>query len=133
MTIPKHFKIADAYTEFHQGEIFHDAREAWEALANFHEIDWTGEDDDGNPLPINEWLAKYYETDEEKLNVMLEHGQWEIEKIEGFTCPLCGNFAEHKHWRGTPIWSCVECNFIGLEWNEEKDTKELIDYLSFNK
>lgn len=129
MKLPKFFKIVDSYSAFHGGEIFREANDAWSNLASYHEIDWDGETDEGEPIDIYDYLATY-KTDEEKLNFMLEHGQWEIEEVEAIECPLCNELVEHKTNGGTHIWSCPECPFVGFEYYSPNDFQHLVDSLN---
>lgn len=126
----KSFRIVDGQGQFHQGEIFSSEKEAWENLASYHNVDWSGEDENGNFIDLYDYLDLNYQTHKEKLDFMLEHGQWEIEEAEGFKCPLCGKFAEYKKHYETHIWSCQECPFIAYEYYDAQNTASLINYLA---
>ena len=129
MKLPKFFKIVDSYSAFHGGEIFREANDAWSNLASYHEIDWDGELNDGTPIDIYTYLD-IYKTDEEKLNFMLEHGQWEIESVEAIECPLCNALVEHKEHNGTHLWPCTECNFVGFEYDTNNNCADVVNYLN---
>lgn len=41
------------------------------------------------------------------------YGGWE--GIEGFSCPLCGEFIPHEIRDGVHTWICNKCPFVGIE------------------
>ena len=65
---------------FHDGAIFKSKDEVIDHLAEYHSIDWTGVDDDDNPISIWEFLETL-RTEDEKLEWILCYGQWELEEI----------------------------------------------------
>lgn len=129
MKLPKFFKIVDGYHAFHDGQIFETANDAWDNLADYHSIDWDGETDDGEPIELYDYLAKMKD-DEEKLNFMLEHGQWETEEVQAINCPLCGIAVEHKEHNETHLWPCSECNFVGFEYESNNNCADVVNYLN---
>jgi hypothetical protein len=51
-----------------------------EALASYHDIDFTGCLEDDNETNIYEYLEQF-KTIQEKLDYLLQYGEWEIEEI----------------------------------------------------
>lgn len=129
MKYPKFFQIVDGHSFFHGGEVFESIKEAWEALANYHDIDFEGEDDNGNPMDIYEALEKEG-SDNKKLDWLLEWGQWDIQEAQGVKCPLCGVFIVHQHVGESDIWACPECPFVGFEFFGERNVKDLTTYIN---
>lgn len=131
MNNPKMFyKVVDGYHEFADGELFETKADVIDQLASFHSIDWDGEDDEGNELSIEDYLAKLAD-DDKRLDFLIEHGQWDLEEVAGINCPFCNHPIEAKEQDGTHIWACPEaCPFVAFEFVEQKDIDNLIKYLN---
>jgi hypothetical protein len=127
------FKIKDNQIDryFHDGEIYEDVEDAVEDLASYHDIDFTGVDDNDNELTIWEYMEKF-RSPEEKMEWLQDWGDWEIEEIIGIECPLCKGFAEYQDYNGTHLWVChgETCPFVALEYKDEQDLKNLNNRLN---
>jgi len=81
------YRIRDCqfdYRYFADGAIYNSKEEVLEQLASYHNIDFTGVKNDGKDTPyedIWEWLSDNFKTDEEKLNEILQYGQWAVEEV----------------------------------------------------
>lgn len=126
----KFYKIVDEYHEFADGELFESQAEVIEQLADYHSIDWSGEDDKGAPISIEDYLTSL-PGETARLNFLLEHGGWELEQVEGIKCPLCGHPIEAKSAGRTPFWSCPEaCPFVAFEFDTAEDLENLTKELN---
>jgi len=79
------YKILDLQIpgrEFADGALFKSKKEIVEQLADYHSFDFGGTDDKGNELNMCEYLNYYFKTTKEKLDFLLEYGEWSIEKIK---------------------------------------------------
>lgn len=80
------YKIADLQIPGRyvcDGELFNSKEECADYLIEYHSIDFSGTDDKDNELEIWEYLEFWkIKTAKEKLDWVLEYGQWEIEKIK---------------------------------------------------
>lgn len=65
---------------FHNGYVFANKKEIIAHLADFHSIDYEGQDDNGNDITIYKKL-KQFKTTKDKLSYLLEYGDWEIERM----------------------------------------------------
>jgi len=65
--------------EFRNGEIFRNKKEVIKTLVSYHSIDWTGEDDNGNEITLEEKI-KQFKTIQEKLEFLLDYGVWGIQR-----------------------------------------------------
>lgn len=79
------YKIADNQRGgyyFADGEIFKTKKDVAEQLMDYHDIDFKGTDENDNELSIEEFL-KHHKIDslEDKLNWVLEYGDWTLEEI----------------------------------------------------
>jgi len=52
-----------------------------EALASYHDIDFTGCLEDNDERSIYEYLEQF-KTAQEKLDYLLQYGEWKIEKVK---------------------------------------------------
>lgn len=66
-----------------EGYIFQSKAEVIENLADFHNQDWTDE-----VYPSIYDVLKKCETEQEKLDFLCEHGQWEVYEIEDWEAVL---------------------------------------------
>jgi hypothetical protein len=84
----KAYRIRDLQFEcryFADGSLFETKEKILEQLASYHDIDFSGVKNDDTPYTdIWEWLETNYKTDEEKLNAILNYGQWELEEVEDY-------------------------------------------------
>jgi hypothetical protein len=86
----KKYKIYDDQVGRYFGDdaLFDNKLEVIDQLADYHNTDFTGCDDEDNEYKD---IYAYLETlkdDEERLNFLLEHGQWSLEEVN--TCDICG-------------------------------------------
>jgi hypothetical protein len=51
-----------------------------EALASYHDIDFTGCLEDNDEISIYEYLEQF-KTTQEKLDYLLQYGEWKIQKV----------------------------------------------------
>lgn len=65
--------------EFRNGEIFRNKKEVVETLINYHDIDWNGEDDNGNEIPLEDKI-KQFKIIQDKLEFLLDYGVWGIQR-----------------------------------------------------
>lgn len=67
---------------FREGQIFKSKKELVKELINYHDIDFTGCDDNDNELSIEEFF-KFYNIEgiENQLEWLLDYGCWDIKKI----------------------------------------------------
>lgn len=53
-------------------------------------------------------------------------------KKESIACPLCGANVPHEEVMHTHVWRCKECPFVGFEYYNDNDVKNvgeaLIEY-----
>ena len=79
------YKVIDlqlAGREFWGGHIFKTEKEIVNALASYHDIDFTGTDDKDNELSIEEYFEFWgINTIQERLSWLCEYGEWEVKKI----------------------------------------------------
>lgn len=82
------YKIKDCQFDcryFADGEIFDNIEDIAEQLIQYHSIDFSGVDEDDNELEIEEYLQYYgIITPEQRLNWVLEYGQWELEEVNDY-------------------------------------------------
>lgn len=65
---------------FSEGHIFKTKVDIIEHLAEYHDIDFEGVDENDNFYEdIHEFLNKEFNTEQEKLNWLLDYGEWELE------------------------------------------------------
>jgi len=77
------YKIRDLQFEckyFADGTLFENKKEIIDHLASYHDTDFSGVDNEDNELNIWDYF-KYWgiNTIKEKLNWLLEYGEWKIE------------------------------------------------------
>ena len=60
---------------------FKTKKEIIEALASYHDIDFTGCLPDNQEISIYEYL-KQFKTTQVKLDYLLQYGEWEIRKVK---------------------------------------------------
>ena len=44
-------------------------------------------------------------------------------------CPLCNELLKHHPTRMTHLWTCPACPFVGFEFYDEENLKDLKSYL----
>jgi len=77
------YRIKDLQIEgryFWEGHRFKNKEEMIEALACYHDIDYIGEDDQGNEYYDIWKFLDTLKTASKQLNWLLDYGQWEVEK-----------------------------------------------------
>ena len=80
---------------YSDGHLFKTKKEILETLASYHDIDFTGVRDNDEPYAdIYEFLKKF-KNDTQRLNWLLDYGQWEIEKVT--ECCHCPEGKEYLH------------------------------------
>lgn len=80
----KRCRIVDTQngTYFHDGDIFTRKDDIIEALASYHDIDFTGVKSDDEPFEdIFEFLDTIPYKDD-RLNWLLEYGEWDLEEVK---------------------------------------------------
>jgi len=121
MDKPKlYYRISDSFHEFNDGELFESKLDVIKALADFHDNDFSGVDENDEPYQDIEDFLLTLEDEEARLNWLLEHGQWEIEEIIKLACVDCGNIIIINYNKDIPY--CPKCDKKGmLYFREEKD------------
>uniref|UniRef100_A0A6M3XWH3 Uncharacterized protein n=1 Tax=viral metagenome TaxID=1070528 RepID=A0A6M3XWH3_9ZZZZ len=80
------YLIKDCQNEgryFADGARFGSKKEVMEQLASYHDNDFTGCDDKDNELSVEQYFRFWgYKTVQDKLDFLLDHGCWEIEKVK---------------------------------------------------
>lgn len=80
------YKIADLQIPgryFADGSKYKTKSDIVEQLLSYHDIDFSGTDDKNNELDIWDYLVFWkIKTTKERLDWVLEYGQWAIEKVE---------------------------------------------------
>lgn len=124
----KQYRILDNQVGryFWNGEIIGNKKEVIEALADYHDTDYKGVKDDGKDTPyknIWEFLATLKD-DDEKLNWLLEYGEWELEAVNKkevsmkYIACKCGEVIDEREkmscgevLENTGLWEwyCVKC------------------------
>jgi hypothetical protein len=64
-----------------EGIKFKTKKEVLERLIDYHNNDFSGTDDKDNELDIKNYMKFWKIKGKEKLEWILEYGQWEVEKI----------------------------------------------------
>ena len=79
----KDLQFEDRYFGGGEGTIFNSKEEIVEQLASYHDIDFTGVDDEDNELTIKQYF-KFWEINgvESQLNWLLNYGEWAIEEVK---------------------------------------------------
>jgi len=100
------YKIIDNQLDsyFAGGDVFDTIEDVVSQLISYHDIDFTGVDENDNELSLSDYLKHWgiVET-KEQLNWLLDYGEWEIERVgddvackrkEGLIirCSECGRF-----------------------------------------
>jgi hypothetical protein len=78
------YKVADLQINgryFWDGYIFKDKEEIIDGLASYHDIDFTDCLEENDNRDIYEYLEQF-QTVDDKLNFLLQHGQWALEETE---------------------------------------------------
>ncbi len=94
---------------FNDGYKFGSKKDVIEALADFHDIDYTGVKNNGKDTPYKDiWeFLNTLKDDEARLNWLLEYGEWKIEEVS-IKCARCGTST--TKWSGTPNFRiCKNC------------------------
>jgi len=82
------YKVADLQINgryFNDGHIFDGIEEVADHLIDYHSVDFSGADENDNELEIEEYLKHYgIITPEQRLNWVLEYGQWELEEVPDY-------------------------------------------------
>lgn len=74
----KLFKIYDnQLNEYKNDGQWYTINEAIDALANYHDNDWTGVDDNDEPKTIYQWLDEMKD-DDDRLSTLMEYGDWDL-------------------------------------------------------
>ncbi len=66
-----------------QDDIFKTKQGVLDRLAGYHDSDFNGERSDGTPYKHIFELLDELETEAERLDWLLEWGQWELEEVDG--------------------------------------------------
>jgi len=97
---------------FDDGVEFDSKDEILYQLSDYHNIDYTGIKDNDEPYKnIHEFLATL-KNNKERLNWLLDYGEWEIEEV-GIECARCG--VNTTKWSGTPEFKVCENCFQDLQ------------------
>ena len=77
------YRIVDIQQEcyFAEAEIFNTKEDIIERLANFHDIDYEGVKDNDKPYDDIWEFLRTLKNDKERLEWLLDYGQWEIEAV----------------------------------------------------
>ena len=98
------FKIWDNQVQqyFHDWQWFTE-KEAIDCLADFHDIDFSWQNDDWDEVSMQEFLSKI-NTDEEKLSWLLDYWDWDTHHCIFWCWDVC-------YWGDYDRWDTLE-NFI---------------------
>ena len=95
---------------------FNSKKEILEQLASYHDNDYSGVKDDGKDTPYKDiWeFLNTLKDDKDRLNWLLEYGEWEIEEVPNIIeCAKCGTYT--TEWSGTPDFKICENCFQDLQ------------------
>ena len=79
MTEPKSVQATEDWGVVLQSVPSKNKKEIVDALASYHDIDFTGCLEDNDERSIYEYLEQF-KTTQEKLEYLLQYGEWEIQK-----------------------------------------------------
>lgn len=64
-----------------------------------------------------------------KCNELIQEVVDRLNEIYNVFCPLCGEKLIHEEYKGTHIYYCEPCPFIGFEYVDHKDLENLTKWL----
>ena len=96
---------------FWNGYVFENKEDIIDALTDYHDIDYTGEKDNGKPYKNMFERISEIENLEEQLIFLLEYGEWELEEAHCLNCNSKNIKIDNTNIYNQKI-ICNNCGFI---------------------